>query len=59
MNINAINKESIRVLKELFHIEATRIISFISADQEFFLIGKENFRKLKVLIFSGRIIRRN
>ena len=55
-SINAINKEALRALKELFQIEATRIIPSVGPEQEYFLIDKDNFLKRKDLIFTGRTL---
>ena len=55
-SINAINKETIRALKELFKIEAKNIIPSVGPEQEYFLIDQEKFLKRKDLIFTGRTL---
>ena len=55
-SINAINKETIRALKELFNIEATKIIPSVGPEQEYFLIDKNKFARRKDLIFTGRTL---
>ncbi len=55
-SINAINKETIRALKELFNIEATKIIPSVGPEQEYFLIDKNKFSRRKDLIFTGRTL---
>lgn len=55
-SINAINKETIRALKELFNIETTKIIPEVGPEQEYFLIDKEKFLKREDLMFTGRTL---
>ena len=55
-SINAINKETIRALKELFNIEAKRIIPSVGPEQEYFLINKDKFLRRKDLVFTGRTL---
>ena len=46
-SITAINKEGIRALKELFNIDAKKIIPSVGPEQEYFLVDKEKFLKRK------------
>ena len=55
-SINAINKEAVRALKELFKIEAKNVIPSVGPEQEYFLIDQEKFLKRKDLIFTGRTL---
>ena len=55
-SINAINKEGIRALKELFNIETTKIIPAVGPEQEYFLIDKDKFLKREDLMFTGRTL---
>jgi glutamine synthetase len=55
-SINAINKETIRALKELFKIEAKNVIPSVGPEQEYFLVDQEKFLKRKDLIFTGRTL---
>ena len=55
-SIDAINKEGIRALKELFNIETTKIIPAVGPEQEYFLIDKDKFLKREDLIFTGRTL---
>ena len=55
-SINAINKETIRALKELFNIDAKKIIPSVGPEQEYFLIDEDKFLNRKDLIFTGRTL---
>lgn len=55
-SIKAINKETIRALKEIFKIEAKKIIPSVGPEQEYFLVNKNDFSKRKDLIFTGRTL---
>ena len=55
-SINAINKETIRALKELFNIEAKTVIPSVGPEQEYFLLDKNKFARRKDLIFTGRTL---
>ena len=55
-SITAINKEGIRALKELFNIDAKKIIPSVGPEQEYFLVDKEKFLKRKDLMFCGRTL---
>ena len=55
-SIKAINKETLRALKEIFKIEAKKIIPSVGPEQEYFLVSKSDFLKRKDLIFTGRTL---
>lgn len=55
-SINAFNKETIRALKELFNIDAKKIIPSVGPEQEYFLIDKDKFLSRKDLMFTGRTL---
>ena len=55
-SINAINKETIRALKEIFKIEAKKIITSVGPEQEYFLINKDTFLKREDLMYTGRTL---
>ncbi|MFW6347777.1 MAG: glutamine synthetase III, partial [Cyclonatronaceae bacterium] len=51
----ALNKAGLRAL-ELFDIEATRVMSTVGAEQEYFLIDKEFYYRRPDLVMSGRTL---
>ena len=55
-SIKAINKETIRALKELFNIEAKNIIPSVGPEQEYFLVDKSKFLQREDLMFTGRTL---
>ena len=55
-SINAINKETVRALKEIFNIEVKKIISSVGPEQEYFLINKDKFLKREDLMYCGRTL---
>ena len=55
-SVNALNKEAIRTLKELFNIEAQTILPAVGPEQEYFLIDKDKFLKREDLMFTGRTL---
>jgi glutamine synthetase len=54
-SMEAINKEALKVLK-LFGNPATRVVSFVGPEQEYFLIDEETYKQRKDLIFTGRTL---
>ncbi|MBQ6675611.1 MAG: glutamine synthetase III [Ruminococcus sp.] len=52
-SMEAINKSALRVLK-LFDSDATRVISNVGPEQEYFLVDREMYSHRKDLIFTGR-----
>ena len=52
-SMEAINKSALRVLK-LFDSDATRVISNVGPEQEYFLIDREMYSHRKDLIYTGR-----
>ena len=54
-SMDALNKQALRILK-LFGIEAGRVSSVVGAEQEYFLIDIEKYRKRKDLVLSGRTL---
>ena len=55
-SIKAINKETLRALKEIFKIEAKKIIPSVGPEQEYFLVNKNDFSKRIDLMFTGRTL---
>ena len=54
-SMDAINKQALRVLK-YFGSDATRVISYVGPEQEYFLIDKNMHRKRKDLVLTGRTL---
>ncbi|MDD2418371.1 MAG: glutamine synthetase III [Oscillospiraceae bacterium] len=55
-SMEAINKQSLRILKLFGNEDIGRVITTVGAEQEYFLIDKELFEKRKDLIFCGRTL---
>ena len=55
-SMKAINKETLRALKELFNVEAKNIIPSVGPEQEYFLVDKNLFLKREDLMFTGRTL---
>lgn len=51
----ALNKQALRVLKH-FNIDATRVISYVGPEQEYFLVDEELYNKRKDLLLTGRTL---
>ena len=54
-SMEAINKQALRILK-LFGSGATRVITTVGPEQEYFLIDKALYEQRKDLIFTGRTL---
>ena len=55
-SIKAINRETIRALKEIFKIEVKKIITSVGPEQEYFLVNKDKFLKREDLMYCGRTL---
>ena len=54
-SLEAINKQALRVLAH-FGSDATRVISYVGAEQEYFIVDKELYMQRKDLILTGRTL---
>ena len=54
-SLEAINKQALRVLAH-FDSDATRVISYVGAEQEYFIVDKELYMQRKDLILTGRTL---
>lgn len=54
-SMEAINKQALRVLK-FFHSDASRVMSYVGPEQEYFLVDAELYRRRKDLILTGRTL---
>jgi len=55
-SMDAINKEAVKVLRLLGNEEVTNVLTTVGPEQEYFLIDKEDYKKRKDLIFTGRTL---
>ena len=55
-SMEAINKEGLRLLNALGITDVKRIYTTVGAEQEYFLIAKEDYEKRKDLRFTGRTL---
>ena len=54
-SMEAVSKEALRVLK-FFGSEATRVVSYVGPEQEYFLVDKEYYKQRKDLMLTGRTL---
>ena len=54
-SVEAISKEAVRVLK-FFGSDATRVETYVGAEQEYFLVDKELYEQRKDLMLTGRTL---
>ncbi|MCL2227627.1 MAG: glutamine synthetase III [Oscillospiraceae bacterium] len=55
-SMEALDKQALRVLRLFGNTTATRVMSKVGAEQEYFLIDKEAFLKRPDLVFTGRTL---
>lgn len=55
-SMDAISKEAVRILKLLGKEDVTNVLTTVGPEQEYFLIDKEDYKKRKDLIFTGRTL---
>lgn len=55
-SMDAINRQGIRVLRALGNKTSKKVISYVGAEQEYFLVDRELFMKRKDLIYTGRTL---
>ncbi len=55
-SMEAISKQSVRILKLFGKDNVTRVVPTVGPEQEYFLIDKEMFEKRKDLIYCGRTL---
>ncbi len=54
-SMEAVNKQALRVLKH-FGSDATRVLSYAGAEQEYFIVDKELYMQRKDLMLTGRTL---
>ena len=55
-SMEAINKQTLRLLRLFGDTKTTKVIPSVGAEQEYFLVDKKKFMKRKDLIFTGRTL---
>ena len=55
-SIQAINTQALRLIRLFGDTTAKRVIPSVGAEQEYFLVSNEKFRKRKDLVFTGRTL---
>ncbi len=55
-SMEAINVQALRVLRLFGNNTATKVITSVGAEQEYFLVDKANYLKRKDLLFTGRTL---
>jgi len=55
-SMEALNKQAVKILKLLGKDEVTSVSTTVGPEQEYFLVDKEDFKKRKDLIFTGRTL---
>lgn len=55
-SMEALNTQATRILKLFGHNDVTKVTCSVGAEQEYFLIDKENYLKREDIIFSGRTL---
>jgi len=55
-SMEALSKQAIRIVRLFGNTEATKVISSVGAEQEYFLVDKEKAAKREDLIFAGRTL---
>ena len=55
-SMEALNKQALRILRLFGHTDVKRVNTSVGAEQEYFLIDRELYKKRKDLIFTGRTL---
>ena len=55
-SMDAISREAVRILKLLGKEDVTNVLTTVGPEQEYFLIDREDYKKRKDLIFTGRTL---
>lgn len=55
-SMDALNRQGLRVLRALGNKTSRKVIPYVGAEQEYFLIDRELFLKRKDLIYTGRTL---
>ena len=55
-SIEAVQKQALRVLRALGNTTTNRVIATVGAEQEYFLIDRDLYKKRKDLVYTGRTL---
>lgn len=55
-SMEALSKQALRVLRVLGNTTATKVITTVGPEQEYFIVDKKTFEQRKDLIFTGRTL---
>lgn len=55
-SMEAISQQALRIVRLFGNTEATRVIPSVGAEQEYFLVDRDNYLKREDLIFAGRTL---
>lgn len=55
-SMEALNKQAVRILHLFGRMDATRVVSTVGPEQEYFLVDRKLFDRRKDLIFAGRTL---
>ena len=55
-SMEALSKQAVRVLRILGETDVTRVQTTVGSEQEYFLIDKEDYKRRKDLLFTGRTL---
>jgi len=55
-SMEAISTQAMRILRLFGNTEAARVIPFVGAEQEYFLVDREKYLKRRDLIYTGRTL---
>ena len=55
-SMQSLNDQALRILRAFGNTTSRRVISSVGAEQEYFLISRENFLKRKDLVYTGRTL---
>lgn len=55
-SMEAINKESLRLIRLFGNTSSTKVVPSVGVEQEYFLVDREKYLKRKDLVFTGRTL---
>ncbi len=55
-SMEAVGQQALRIVRLFGNTEATKVIPYVGAEQEYFLVDREKYLKREDLIFSGRTL---
>ena len=55
-SMEAVSEQALRIIRLFGNTEATKIIPSVGAEQEYFIVDRENYLKREDLIFAGRTL---